>query len=297
MVTLALLAAACGPRAPSPASEPTPGPAASSFPSVDSPPSTPPTPAGCNAPGLAQAALANLRSLRTLNWSPFGRPETGWETYAPRVARELGQTCPPHSTAFARALATWQARHGVSPSGEMTAATFDRMKVSWQMQRPFVRLSASRICPAPPPETTLAQASPRESYGGKRLLARPRALAAYRRMVAAARAEEPTIAADPRNLTIFSAYRSPDYDAARCARDGNCDGVARATCSPHRTGLAFDLYVGQAPGFGPDSTAEPNRLRQSQTPTYRWLVAHAERFGFVNYPFEPWHWEWVGEAP
>jgi zinc D-Ala-D-Ala carboxypeptidase len=21
------------------------------------------------------------------------------------------------------------------------------------------------------------------------------------------------------------------------------------------------------------------------------------RFGFVNYPFEPWHWEWTGEPP
>jgi LAS superfamily LD-carboxypeptidase LdcB len=33
------------------------------------------------------------------------------------------------------------------------------------------------------------------------------------------------------------------------------------------------------------------------TPTYQWLVAHAHRYGFVNYPFEPWHWEWTGEAP
>ena len=32
-------------------------------------------------------------------------------------------------------------------------------------------------------------------------------------------------------------------------------------------------------------------------PAYRWLVANADRFGFVNYPFEPWHWEWTGEPP
>ena len=59
----------------------------------------------------------------------------------------------------------------------------------------------------------------------------------------------------------------------------------------------MDLYVGQAPGFGPDSSADPNRLFMSRTPTYRWLVANADRFGFVPYPFEPWHWEWTGEAP
>ncbi len=32
-----------------------------------------------------------------------------------------------------------------------------------------------------------------------------------------------------------------------------------------------------------------------QTPAYRWLLANARRFGFVNYVFEPWHWEWTGE--
>ena len=25
------------------------------------------------------------------------------------------------------------------------------------------------------------------------------------------------------------------------------------------------------------------------------LVKNAARFGFVNYVFEPWHWEWVGD--
>jgi LAS superfamily LD-carboxypeptidase LdcB len=28
------------------------------------------------------------------------------------------------------------------------------------------------------------------------------------------------------------------------------------------------------------------------TPAYRWLVAHAERFGFYPYDLEPWHWEY-----
>ena len=71
------------------------------------------------------------------------------------------------------------------------------------------------------------------------------------------------------------------------------DGVRRATCSPHRTGYAVDLYLGQAPGYGPDSTADASRLYLSHTASYRWLVANAERFGFHNYPFEPWHWEWA----
>jgi LAS superfamily LD-carboxypeptidase LdcB len=73
--------------------------------------------------------------------------------------------------------------------------------------------------------------------------------------------------------------------------------VVRAACSAHRTGLALDLDVGAAPGFMVDSSADPNRLFQSRTPAYRWLVRNAVRFGFVNYVFEPWHWEWRGEAP
>ena len=268
------------------------------------PPLPPPAPVPPVAPpaepcrqGPAAAAQANAASLRTLRWAPFGRAETGWETYAPLVARELRTACPPQSPGFAAALAAWQATQRLPSDGVLTAPVFNRLKGVIQTRRPFVRLSAQGVCPNPPPEADLANAARAEGYAGKAIQLRPGALAAYRRMAAAARAEDPEIAADQRNLTIFSGYRSPVADAARCAREGNCNGIVRATCSPHRTGLAMDLYVGQAPGFGPDSTADPNRLFMSRTPAYRWLVANADRFGFVPYPFEPWHWEWTGEAP
>ena len=255
------------------------------------------TPTACQAAGFAGPALANTQSVRGLAWTPFGRPETGWEIYAPRIAQELGVRCGPTTEAFARALAAWQARHRLGGEGVFNPETFAAMKGAWQGQRPFVRLSARGVCPPAPAETSLAAARPDEGYGGKLVQLRPAALDAYRRMAAAARAEVPAIRADARNLTLFSGFRSPDSDAARCARDGNCDGRARATCSAHRTGLALDLYVGQAPGFGPDSSADANRLVQSRSAAYGWLLANAGRFGFVNYPFEPWHWEWTGEAP
>ena len=107
----------------------------------------------------------------------------------------------------------------------------------------------------------------------------------------------PALAGDPRLFTIFSGFRSPDYDAARCAAQHNCNGIVRAACSPHRTGLAMDIFLGNAPGHAPDSTDDLNRLYLTRTSAYRWLVANAGRFGFVNYPFEPWHWEWTGEQP
>ncbi|MBA3810455.1 MAG: D-alanyl-D-alanine carboxypeptidase family protein, partial [Caulobacteraceae bacterium] len=112
---------------------------------------------------------------------------------------------------------------------------------------------------------------------------------------AAARADAPAVRADARLMRLFSAYRSPAYDAARCARDGNCQGIVRASCSPHRTGLAVDIYLGAAPGSAPDSADDANRLYISRGPAYRWMARNAGRFGFAPYAFEPWHWEWTGE--
>lgn len=278
----------CAPnRPPGPA---TPGEVASG---PDQPPS--PTRSDCRAEGWTQAAQDNAASLRTLGWSPFGRAEQGWETYLPLIQHEVGTACPPDSEGFAAAYAAWERRHDQPGDGRVGEADFIALKSAVQVRREFVRFTSLGGCPDTPDQ--IVQARREEGYAGKSIQVRPRALAAYRRMVADAKAQVPEIAADPRNLTIFSGYRSPAADAARCAAEGNCDGVVRARCSAHRTGLAMDLYVGQAPGYGPDSSADPNRLFMSRTPTYRWLVKNAERYGFVNYPFEPWHWEWTGEPP
>lgn len=247
----------------------------------------------CDA-GPRDAATTNAHALENLSWSPLGRTETGWETYAPSIAQEIGTGCSPGSPGFATALANWQSKHNRTPTGVLDPATFAIMKQDWQGRRPFVAMSHVS-CPPPPDETKLATARPDESYGGKVIELRPGALAAYRKMVAAARTELLAAAANPQLLTIFSGYRSPAYDAARCAQQQNCQGLVRATCSAHRTGLAMDMYLGAAPGFGPDSSADPNRLYLAKTQVYRWLVYNAWRFGFVNYVFEPWHWEWTGE--
>lgn len=241
------------------------------------------------------AAAVNATTLEGLPWSPFGRSEIGWAVYEPLVAHEIRTGCGGATPGFANALAAWQRAHRVPGDGRMTSETFAAMKVLWQRQRPVTRTAG--LCPAPPAEDTLAVGGAQDGYAGTVVRLRPGALTAYRRMAAAARADVPSIARDPRMLTIFSSFRSPDYDAARCAAQQNCNGVTRAVCSPHRTGLAMDLYMGQAPGYPPDSSADANRLFMTQGPAYRWMLDHAAEFGFVNYPFEPWHWEWTGEAP
>lgn len=251
----------------------------------------------CQSSGEAWAgpAFANAISVYSLEWAPFGPGESGWETYVPLIQKEIGTDCSPETQDFASALAAFQGRHALVPTGQFDQATFQVFRGLWQERRPFVMARLRDECPDPPPIRELGYLEAPEEHADRltRLLRRD-VLEAYRRMVAAARAEVPAVAADPELLQIFSGFRDPEADAARCAAQGNCDGLRRAVCSPHRTGTAVDLYVGQAPGLGVDNTSFASRSYMAQGPTYRWLVANAGRFGFVPYVFEPWHWEWVG---
>ena len=233
----------------------------------------------------------NTTGLTAAPVSPFGKAETGWAIYAPLAVREVATACGPETPAFAAALSRWQGAHALAPSGRMDAPTLRAMAMQWLLRRPFVRAMKTG-CPASPNEQTLVRATSDEAWGGKAILLRPGTLEAYRRMVAAARAENEL---KPPALTLASGYRGPAEEAARCA-DGGCGNPAKAHCSAHRTGLAFDLYLDDKPGPAAFSTADGDRLRLSRSPAYLWLVKNADRFGFVPYPFEPWHWEWTGEA-
>jgi hypothetical protein len=250
-----------------------------------------------SAPGFTAAAASNAASLTGAAWSAFGRPETGWEIYVPLISRELGTGCAPQSEGFARALAAWQGAHGQARGGAMDEATLSALNVTWLRRRPFVTATAHNNCPPPPPPDQLAWTRPDESYSSKPVQLAAGALLAYRVMAAAARAQVPDVAGAPRLLTIFSGYRDPAGDLLACEASGHCGSVARARCSAHRTGDALDLYLGAAAGYRPESSDDANRLYQSRSAAYRWLVANGDRFGFVPYPFEPWHWEWTGAAP
>lgn len=254
--------------------------------------------AGCETPGAySPAARFNAAAMENLVWSPFGRPERGWAVYAPRLQQEIRTGCPPQSAGFAARMARWQRAHDLRPDGAVDADSFQVIKGAWQAERPFHALRAQGVCPDPPPRAELVALPDDEVWADKTILMRRQAAEALGRMLAAAWREEPRTARGPDRLVAFSGFRSPEDDAERCARDHDCDGVGRAVCSAHRTGQAVDLALGAAPGYAIDSSADANRLYQSRTPAYRWLVDNAARYGFVNYPFEPWHWEWTGEAP
>lgn len=243
------------------------------------------------------AATGNGASVFGLVWTPFDREEYGWLAYAPLIQHELETQCDPSSPTFAAKLAAFQTRFQLPATGQFDPATFQVFRGLWQERRAFVMARLAHICPDPPPLRELGYLVAEEEHADRltRLLRRD-TLDAYRRMVTAARAEVPEIAADPELLQIFSGFRDPDADAARCVTERNCDGLRRAVCSPHRTGAAVDLYVGHIEGLGVDSTHPDSRRHMSQGATYRWLVRNAGRFGFVPYVYEPWHWEYVGEG-
>lgn len=251
----------------------------------------------CDTAGEAWAgpAFANAISVYAMAWSPFGQPETGWEAYVPLLQHELRTDCGPSTPDFAAALAAWQGRYALVGTGVFDEASFTVLKGVLQERRPFVMARTRGECPDPPPLSDLGYLSVGEEQAGRltRLLRRD-TLEAYRQLAAAARRDVAEARANPELLQIFSGFRDPEADAARCADQGNCDGVRRAVCSPHRTGAAVDLFVGQASGFDVDSTAPAARLALTRGATYRWLVANAGRYGFVPYLFEPWHWEYVG---
>lgn len=252
---------------------------------------------GDAAPRYAAAAKKNAGALDTMEWTPFGVPETGWETYAPLTAREIGTACGFGTPVFAEALGRFQARFGLEPDGVFGPATFDVLKGVWQERRLFIRHRLRDECPDPPsPERLEAIRPEEETFAREGRKARVDALDAWRRMIAEARRQVPSVRDDPQLLTVFSGWRDPAADAARCDADGACDGARRARCSAHRTGTALDLNVGWTPGLTADDTSPENRLRQTRTEAYRWLVDNADRFGFVPYVYEPWHWEWQGEA-
>ena len=241
------------------------------------------------------AAMSNEASINAMQWTPFDRAEYGWDTYLALIQKEIATECAAPSPVFAQALAAFQSRYGLAPTGVFDAATFQVFRGIWQERRPFVMARIGGVCPEPPPLLELGYLVAEEEHADRltRLLRRD-TLDAYRRLVAAARAAVPEIAADPELLQIFSGFRDPEADAARCAAQGNCDGLRRAVCSPHRTGAAVDIYVGHVPGMGVDSTDPYSRQSMSRGATYRWLVKNAGRFGFVPYVYEPWHWEYTG---
>lgn len=245
--------------------------------------------------GWQHQAQRNADGFHRLQWAPFGVAETGWDAYEPAIGQEIGTACGPATAGFAAALAVWQEAHGLPATGIVDPRTIEAMRIVWMLRRPFVRATRGGDCPPAERESSLATAAPKERHWGKPVKLRPGTLAAYRNLRAAALREVPEVARNPTLLRLISGFRAPDSGPTGFESGGR-GTPARASCSAHRTGLAVDLNLGSVDGADPTSSTDANRSYQAATPAHRWLVRNAGRFGFVAYPYEPWHWEWTGKA-
>lgn len=232
---------------------------------------------------FAGAAERNAKLSREVEWHFGGRTQRGWALHGLLVGRLVGTDAEPETPEFASAVAAWQKANGVAPAdGVVTRDCWLKMMKALQAARTFDAVT--------PPSSELVQVDASEWWDRQRPAAlrhlRRDAYDAYRRMVAAARADLGSEADG--YFQIVSGHRSPEYQAALRARAGNPSTAALAVRSPHFTGRAIDIYV----GGDPVSTADANRAVQVETPAFRWLARNAHRFGFRPYFYEPWHWEY-----
>ena len=243
---------------------------------------------------FAAAAAANSASRATLAWPFGGKLQQGWEIYVPLISNTIGTDDGPGTSDFAAALAKWQGGKGLSSTGVIDDATMTAFVKHWQSQRlgSAATPAAEALMSAPIVDFWDSGRDPnmlqleRETY------------VAYKRMLAEAAKDldgklrftpDGELAPGEKFLRIVSAFRSPEYQAALRKREPGVGRAALAKNSPHFTGQALDIYVGGEPV----TTKDANRLIQVQTPAYKWLVKNANRFGFYNYFYEPWHWEYV----
>ncbi len=114
-------------------------------------------------------------------------------------------------------------------------------------------------------------------------------------------------AVDGVDLVVLSAFRSIALQRqlffdVQAARNQSARERARVSAPPgfseHSTGYAVDLGDRQRPATNLSTGFD-------QTPTYRWLAAHAHRFHFqLSFPqgnaqgvnYEPWHWRYEGST-
>ena len=253
---------------------------------------------GTNSAAEDDRAKRNQLLRNELSWIFGSKPQRGWYLYTPLINRLIVTKDDHSSKGFAVALARWQKKSGLMPSGVLDDETLYRMIGEWQERRIKNRTPAqqSQLLTAPiadfydPTRAEELRMVERDAYF------------AYKRLVAAAvsdrslglgrnpKGPKGELAAGEKYLKIISSFRSREYQQKLRRESPNSGTAGLAVNSPHFTGRALDLYV----GGDPVDTRDSNRAIQVRTPVYLWLVRNAERFGFRPYFYEPWHWEYVG---
>jgi zinc D-Ala-D-Ala carboxypeptidase len=222
------------------------------------------------------------------------KPQSSWQLYELLILNTIRVDNLSNKN-FVATLKQWQQSADLPATGILDHASWLKMVEQWQIRR-------SKDRTIPPPEKLVTVAAS-EFYDPERpvdlRMVERETYAAYQRMIAAAAKElqlpldaDGKIAAAEKSLKIISAFRSPEYQKKLRQLSPNSGRAALAVNSPHFTGRALDLFV----GGDPVSTKDANRAIQVNTKAYRWLVKNAEKFGFIPYFYEPWHWEYNPQA-
>jgi zinc D-Ala-D-Ala carboxypeptidase len=241
-----------------------------------------------------EAAKRNGLLSASLIWTFGSKQQTGWYLYTPLIKQLIGTKQDSATVQFARAVARWQTKAALKPSGVVDEETLYAMIKAWQDARLKDRTQASPVQLLTAPLSDFYDPTRAEEL---RQVER-RTYAAYKRMISAAIADRSLalahqgkqLAPGEKYLKIVSAFRSREYQEKLRREAPNSGSAGLAVNSPHFTGRALDLYVGGEPV----DTRDSNRALQVQTRVYQWLVRNAGRFGFRPYCYEPWHWEYVG---
>lgn len=99
------------------------------------------------------------------------------------------------------------------------------------------------------------------------------------------------------NIAASSTFRTMEHQQELCngnaaCRSGSYGAVAKPGTSNHQMGLAVDFNdIYQSVG---GNTGACNPKETSPSPTYRWLVVNAARYGLKQYCAEAWHWSPTG---
>ena len=152
---------------------------------------------------------------------------------------------------------------------------------------PVERPGGGRVQDKTPPEAADLVEVP--GHEGRAVPLHRLAAAAWTALLAAARGEG---VAEPLLLPV-SGYRSVEEQEwlwrGALEKYGDpdvaCLWVACPGTSAHQSGRAVDCHLGD-----PIESEYADGMRI--TSAFRWLVEHAETFGFYPYDLEPWHWEY-----
>lgn len=242
---------------------------------------------------FSKAALSNSNLKSSLKWTFGKKAQTGWYLYVPLIQHTIKTENAPESSEFAFALSVWQKENRLAPSGVLDEDTLMALIKFWQSRRiPKLYEADEKLLFNAPIADFFDSTRERNLLNVER-----ETYEAYKKMIAAAakdlglKIENGNLTGADKILTIISAHRSRAYQEQLRKNEPNAGRAQLAFTSPHFTGRALDIYVGGEPV----TTKDANRAIQIETEAYKWLVKNAEKFGFYNYFYEPWHWEYVPE--